>query len=188
MAKKSEYIDIECVDVIDERTIVEVGELFEYYQYDTTKTEYRGIHDVITGRTVSFPEVQIEYDMDVANDRKNIISKKSNEINIYGNVEEKNQYCYYLNTLNLLVHSSKTVKSEYKDPYILVLGKDLNSLRAYVFSGNQVVKIFSGVWFSDPIIPFVGKTVFKIKECSIPLRMVYDSVSEKNVVMRVVYA
>ena len=70
--------------------------------------------------------------------------------------DSKTRYKMYIEEVYQTYSSGKIIQSLSQDPFIMVIGNDLNSLKAYIFKGTERVYIPTKVYHTPPILHYTG--------------------------------
>ena len=172
----SKFMEVPCEDA-GKDTLTGVGELFNQRDFPRMITIHRPLTDPITSRPLNIVETTAERFTNSSH-AHGYIKIKDGIAFRYALIDPEDPFKFIFKDLEYIPHSSKTIMSMNKDPFIIVLGTDLTNLKAFIFSGEDGVRIPPRVWHSPPITHYDGDIQFAIKESTTQAKITYDSVKE----------
>jgi ureidoglycolate hydrolase len=172
----SKFAEIPCEDATME-TLTGVGELFRRRDFSRTITVHCSLTDPVTSRQIIINESSDERIIE-SMQLYGHIKIKDGKAYKYAVIDPDDPFKFIFKNLEYLPHTSKTLMSHNEDPFIIVLGTELDNLKAFIFNGKDAVRIPPRVWHSPPILHYSGDVQFAIKESATRAKISYDSVKE----------
>jgi ureidoglycolate hydrolase len=174
--KVDKSVEIPCEDAT-KSSLAGLGELFLRREYSRVDTQYCPLIDPTTNREIALKNEDMPRLINSSQMNAHVNIKDGRTYR-YARIDDENPFKFYLRTFERLPHSSKTIMSVNDDPFILVLGKKPNDLKAFIFRGDEGVRIHPRIWHSPPIIHYAGDVQFSVKQSVMDLKVVYDAYKE----------
>lgn len=155
-----------------------IGELFRLRDLDRIECITTSLIDRASGNRIHLSNSFIINTFTIFNEESRVgINRNSvqgnNSSPIISLVDEKNPYRFYINFLYSDPTSTMCIAPSNNDPFIMVIGNTPETVKAYIFSGQEGIKIPPRVWISWPVIHYYGMAEFKIKHSIPEMSMIY---------------
>ena|SRR3990167_8948815 len=169
---------IPCVDATIENTVglcsFLTDEQFENYSINFKEIRDHNNTEIIT------PRVEVVDKIEIVQKGKICTIRKTDEKEEYPilKVDPLRTYTFYFRELRYNIDSNHMLFPGEASPFIVVLGTNVNDLKAFIFDGKCGIDILPGVLYQYPFLHYQGSLLFYSKKSTCNMFGRYDSMKE----------